>query len=241
METIKNILTAILKWLGSIPSDKLLHLIAGAVIAAFFALVIPYTAEICVLFAAIAGVAKEAFDQYRYKDGIGLTWPIQWPEVSSFKFSRGYETTFETHRIEADLYHRLALHRRAKGLRHHRRCRARPEQNGRFDNGEKKVYAATAIPYGTYDITLKVQSPKYKDRAQYKFCDGYLPRLLNVPEFDGILIHIGNTAEDSAGCILVGENKEVGKVLNSTATFRRVYDMLKTASDRGEPIQIEIV
>ena len=61
METIKNILTAILKWLGSIPSDKLLHLIAGAVIAAFFALVIPYTAEICVLFAAIAGVAKEAF------------------------------------------------------------------------------------------------------------------------------------------------------------------------------------
>ena len=67
METIKNILTAILKWLGSIPSDKLLHLIAGAVIAAFFALVIPYTAEICVLFAAIAGVAKEAFDQYRYK------------------------------------------------------------------------------------------------------------------------------------------------------------------------------
>lgn len=114
-------------------------------------------------------------------------------------------------------------------------------KNGRFDNGEKKVYAATAIPYGTYDITLKVQSPKYKDRAQYKFCDGYLPLLLNVPEFDGILIHIGNTAEDSAGCILVGENKEVGKVLNSTATFRRVYDMLKTASDRGEPIQIEIV
>ena len=147
-----------------------------------------------------------------------MTWPIQWPEVSSFKFSRGYETTFETHRIEADL-----------------------NKNGRFDNGEKKVYAATAIPYGTYDITLKVQSPKYKDRAQYKFCDGYLPRLLNVPEFDGILIHIGNTAEDSAGCILVGENKEVGKVLNSTATFRRVYDMLKTASDRGEPIQIEIV
>ena len=57
-------------------------------------------------------------------------------------------------------------------------------KNGQFDNGEKKVYAETAIPYGTYDITLKIQSPKYKDRAQYKFCDGYLPRLLNVPEFD---------------------------------------------------------
>lgn len=45
-------------------------------------------------------------------------------------------------------------------------------KNGQFDNGEKKVYAETAIPYGTYDITLKIQSPKYKDRAQYKFCDG---------------------------------------------------------------------
>ena len=110
-----------------------------------------------------------------------------------------------------------------------------------FDNGEKKVYAETAIPYGTYDITLKVQSPKYKDKAQYKFCDGYLPRLLDVPHFDGILIHIGNTAKDSAGCILVGENKEVGKVLNSTATFRKVYEILKAASDRGEPIKIEIV
>ena len=64
-------------------------------------------------------------------------------------------------------------------------CETRTK-NGQFDNGEKKVYAETAIPYGTYDITLKIQSPKYKDRAQYKFCDGYLPRLLNVPEFDGI-------------------------------------------------------
>lgn len=94
---------------------------------------------------------------------------------------------------------------------------------------------------GLYDITLKVQSSKYKDKAQYKFCDGYLPRLLDVPHFDGILIHIGNTAKDSAGCILVGENKEVGKVLNSTATFRKVYEILKAASDRGEPIKIEIV
>lgn len=38
-------------------------------------------------------------------------------------------------------------------------------KNGQFDNGEKKVYAETAIPYGTYDITLKIQSPKYKDRS----------------------------------------------------------------------------
>lgn len=113
-------------------------------------------------------------------------------------------------------------------------------KNGVFDNGEKKIAGQTAIPYGTYDITLAVQSPKYKDKAAYKFCNGYLPRLLDVPEFEGILIHIGNTAEDSAGCILVGENKEVGKVINSTAAFNRLYPMLKTAADRGEKIQIEI-
>lgn len=114
-------------------------------------------------------------------------------------------------------------------------------KNGVFDNGEKKLPGLTAIPYGTYDVTLKVQSPKYKDKAAYKFCDGYLPRLLDVPEFEGVLIHIGNTAEDSAGCILVGENKVVGQVINSTATFKRLYSMLRSAADRGEKIQIEIV
>ncbi len=67
MEIIKKILKTLMGWIGSISPDKLLHFIAGTLIAAFFALVIPYTAGICVLFAAIAGVAKEAFDQYRYK------------------------------------------------------------------------------------------------------------------------------------------------------------------------------
>lgn len=96
---------------------------------------------------------------------------------------------------------------------------------------EGKVYGKTAIPYGTYKVTLKVQSPKYSQRASYDWCKGYLPRLLNVPHFDGILIHAGNTAEDSAGCILVGENKVVGKVINSMATLKRLYGILKEAGD----------
>ena len=58
------------------------------------------------------------------------------------------------------------------------------DKSGRFDHGEKKVAAETAIPYGTYDVTLAVQSPKYKDKAAYRFCDGYLPRLLDVPQAD---------------------------------------------------------
>ena len=102
---------------------------------------------------------------------------------------------------------------------------------------EGKVYGKTAIPYGTYKVTLGVQSPKYSQRASYDWCKGYLPRLMNVPHFDGILIHAGNTAEDSAGCILVGENKVVGKVINSMATLKRLYGILKEA---GEDITITI-
>jgi len=55
--------------------------------------------------------------------------------------------------------------------------------------------------------------------------------LLNVPGYEGVLIHIGNTADDSSGCILVGENKQVGKVLNSTETFRKLYNKIKGQED----------
>ena len=110
-----------------------------------------------------------------------------------------------------------------------------------LDEGEQKVYGQTAIPYGTYGVTLNVQSPKYSKRKAYDFCKGYLPRLLDVPHFEGILIHIGNKPEDSAGCILVGENKVVGGLINSTATFTRLYERLKAAADNGEDIEIEIV
>jgi hypothetical protein len=100
-----------------------------------------------------------------------------------------------------------------------------------------KVKDQTAIPTGTYKVTLSVQSPKYKTRKQYEFCNGYLPRLLNVIGFEGILIHIGNKAGDSSGCILVGENKVKGQVINSTATFKKLYERLKSATDE---ITIEI-
>jgi hypothetical protein len=87
----------------------------------------------------------------------------------------------------------------------------------------------TAIPTGRYQVLMNVVSPRFAQKKAYKFCGGKLPRLLNVPAFEGVLIHIGNTAEDTEGCILVGQNKEVGKVLNSTATFHRLYEKLLTA------------
>lgn len=95
----------------------------------------------------------------------------------------------------------------------------------------KKKKGVTAIPTGRYRVTLGVQSPKYKNRKQYEFCDGYVPRLLNVPAYEGVLIHIGNTPADTEGCILVGENKVVGKVINSTNTFYRLYERLRNATD----------
>lgn len=95
-------------------------------------------------------------------------------------------------------------------------------------NKAKKKAGATAIPTGRYRVTLLVQSPRFKERKQYQFCDGYLPWLINVPAFDGVLIHIGNTAKDTEGCILVGKNTKVGKVLDSAETFRKLYERLSS-------------
>ena len=108
------------------------------------------------------------------------------------------------------------------------------------DAGEYKISSLTSIPYGKYEITLKVQSPKYSLRSSYSWCNGYLPRLLNVPHFDGILIHAGNTANDSSGCILVGENKVKGQIINSMNTLKKLYIILKEASDKNEKIWITI-
>lgn len=96
-------------------------------------------------------------------------------------------------------------------------------------NKSMKRYGATAIPVGKYQVTLAMQSPRFKTKKQYEFCKGYLPRLINVPAFEGVLIHIGNTAKDTEGCILVGRNTKVGKVLDSGVMFRALYAKLKEA------------
>ena len=102
-----------------------------------------------------------------------------------------------------------------------------------------KVYAKTAIPTGTYQISLNTVSPKYSKRKYYKqLCGGKVPRLLGVKGYDGVLIHIGNTADDTAGCILVGENKKVGKVINSTKAFEKLYKILLSAK-YGTQIEIK--
>ena len=107
--------------------------------------------------------------------------------------------------------------------------------NGVFDGQEVKIYGKTAIPYGRYRIAM-TQSPKFSPR----YGDRNVPLLLDVPHFEGILIHSGNTPADTEGCILVGENKVKGQVINSRATLFRLLDILDEADSRGEDIYITI-
>jgi hypothetical protein len=95
----------------------------------------------------------------------------------------------------------------------------------------RKVAHETAIPTGEYRVIV-THSPSKKR---------VLPRLLDVPGFSGILIHRGNTKRDTSGCILVGENKIKGKVVNSTQYEKRLVETLTEAQERGEEIKMTII
>lgn len=94
-----------------------------------------------------------------------------------------------------------------------------------------KVKGATAIPIGTYRIDMQTRSPRF---------GRVLPRLISVKGYAGVLIHSGNTAADTEGCILVGENRERGKVLNSRATLESLLVFLRAAQAEGEEIELTI-
>ena len=98
------------------------------------------------------------------------------------------------------------------------------------DPGEEKVYAETAIPYGPYAMDLTM-SPKFQR---------LLPLIQDVPHFTGIRIHRGNTAKDSAGCIIPGENTDPGRVINSTKYELIIVEKMLEAIRYGEQILIKI-
>lgn len=102
-----------------------------------------------------------------------------------------------------------------------------------------KVKNETAIPTGTYKVTLNVISPRFSKKQFYldNANGGRVPRLLNVKGFDGILIHYGSDQDSSSGCVIVGQNKVVGKVINSKDTFIKLYKKLLTAKN-GITIEI---
>jgi len=105
-----------------------------------------------------------------------------------------------------------------------------------------KVYGETAIPVGKYEVAMNILSPKYSAVQWYKdLCGGKMPRLLEVPGFEGILIHPLNNPLQTYGCVGVGRNTKVGELTESKSTFKKLYKKMKAAYDRGEKIYITIV
>lgn len=97
-------------------------------------------------------------------------------------------------------------------------------------DGTGKIKGKTAIPAGRYLVTL-TYSPKF---------GRVLPLLHRVPHFSAIRIHSGNTAADTDGCILVGKNKAVGKVLESRKTEAALMEILLACQAAGDTIYISI-
>ena len=99
-----------------------------------------------------------------------------------------------------------------------------------YEHGEKKVKGCSAIPEGRYAVALTF-SPKFRR---------VLPEVKNVPMFTGIRIHSGNSSKDTQGCILIGQNLQVGRVLNSMICLEQLMKRLKEVRNKGEPIFITI-
>ena len=93
-----------------------------------------------------------------------------------------------------------------------------------------KVYGKTAIPKGTYKVSVQYWQ-KHKI---------YVPFIHDVPGFTSILIHSGNTPEDTLGCILVGENTIKGRLTNSRPYMTRLTKLCQDAIRCGEPVRITI-
>ena len=106
-----------------------------------------------------------------------------------------------------------------------------------------KVFGETRIPNGLYQIGLRTvggHHQRYSDK--FKWHEGML-HILDVPDFEYILIHIGNTDDDTAGCLLVGDtinNNTVndGFLGSSTSAYTRLYKKVIKALNSGEKVSI---
>ena len=108
-------------------------------------------------------------------------------------------------------------------------CYTLEDKDRKLESGGVKEYAKTAIPRGKYKV-INSFSNRFKK---------YLPELVNVPQFAGIRIHAGNTADHSEGCILVGATKAVDFIGQSQVTFGKLMKAIQ-AVEKIEKINITI-
>lgn len=113
-------------------------------------------------------------------------------------------------------------------------CHTLEDVDRNLESGGEKIYGKTAIPKGTYRIVV-TKSVRFGKR---------LPILLNVPQFEGVRIHVGNTSEDTDGCILVGlQNKNFTDdfIGQSKLAFDTLFEKIDNSLSKGELVTIEIV
>jgi len=110
---------------------------------------------------------------------------------------------------------------------------------------DTKVYGETRIPNGTYKLGLRKEGG-YNQKYSKRFSDIHVGMLhvLDVPNFEYILIHCGNTDEHTAGCLLVGDSQENNQITKdgfigkSTQAYKRIYPRIAEAIERGEEVTI---
>ena len=90
-----------------------------------------------------------------------------------------------------------------------------------YKGGELKIPKKSAIPEGSYRVVV-TKSQRFRK---------YLPLLVGVPGFEGVRIHAGNTSRDTEGCILVGQNLQVGKVLWSRITLEKLMKLIENEKE----------
>ena len=111
---------------------------------------------------------------------------------------------------------------------------------------EEKKYGETRIPEGTYELGLRTTGG-YHQKYTKRFPNFHIGMLhvLDVPKFDYILIHCGNTDEHTAGCLLVGDSQENNQITKngfigkSTQAYKRIYPKIAKAIKNGECVTIE--
>ena len=109
----------------------------------------------------------------------------------------------------------------------------------------EKKYGETRIPDGTYKLGLR-KVGGYNAKYSKRFADIHTGMLhvLDVPGFEYILIHCGNTDEHTAGCLLVGDSQENNQITKdgfigkSTQAYKRIYPRIAEAIECGEEVTI---